>query len=170
METKTIRETVRETIESYPDKYLKGLISQRSFVAIGTDGELFEIDNDRFVGIDDADADDMRVEILDFLDDFKYGFFDDEFGDSLMAEIVNNDVLWAWGADPVLLESYDEKMCLLEYVSHYGCIKMTKADTNEDDWVHAICVLDLDSHFNGFIYKTNRWNSENMIFCILKHE
>lgn len=162
---KTLREIAKETIENYTDEYLNSLISSGNFIGIDPDGYMREIDYYIFPD-GEGDADDMREALNDFLDSLEEGFFNDEDGDSLMADIVNNDVLWEWGADATLLESYSQKMQLLQYISNYGVIGSTKTDTNEYDWDIMTCRLDLNRRFDGTIYRTCKWNSENMTFCI----
>ena len=83
-----------------------------------------------------------------------------------MADIVNNDVLWEWGADPTLLESYDQKIVLLKYVKDYGVTEHTKDGMDEYDWDTMTRRLDFNRRFNGTIYATCAWNSENMTFCL----
>lgn len=162
----TIRQKVRETIKNYTDEYLEQLILNGEFIGIDTDGEISEISYERFLRDDDADADDMREAMLDFLDWLEEGFFDDEPGESLMADIVKNDVLYEWGADPGLLESYADKMSLMEYVKDYGVTEITKDMTDAYEWDTATRRLDLNRRCNGTIYQTNKWNSENPTFCI----
>lgn len=162
----TIRETVRETIKNYTDEYLEQMINDRKFIGFETDGEIRKIDYDRFAGEYDANADDMREAMIDILDWFEDGFFDDEDGDALMAEIVNNDVIWEWGADATLLENYDQKIVLLEYVKDYGVTEHTKDNMDEYEWESMTRRLDLNRRFDGKIYSTCKWNSENMTFCL----
>lgn len=161
----TIRETVRETIENYTEEYLNELLRKVEFISIYPDGDIYEIDYDIFP--DDAgDADGMREAMTDFLDGLEEGFFDDEDGCSLMAEIVNNDIIWEWGADATLLENDEQKIVLLEYVRDYGVTEHTKDNMDEYDWDTLTRRLDLNRRFNGKIYSTCKWNSENMTFCL----
>lgn len=161
----TTREQIRETIENYTEEYLNELASRNNFIGIWPDGDINEIDYD-ISASDECDADDMREAMTDFLDGLEEGFFDDEDGDSLMAEIVENDVCWEMGADATLLESYEQKMSLLEYVRDYGVTENTKDNMDEYDWDIATRRLDLNRRFNGKIYSTCKWNSENMTFCL----
>ena len=157
----TIRKKIRETIDNYSEEYLEQLNSEGNFIGIYPNGEIREISYEK----SQTDADDMREAMTDFLDSLEEGFFDDEEGDSLMAKIVKNDVIWEWGADAALLESYEQKMKLLEYVN-YGVTEYTKETTDEYEWEIMTARLDLNCRFNGKIYSTCLYNSENMTFCL----
>lgn len=86
--------------------------------------------------------------------------------DALVQTIKEFDVLCEWGADPTILECEEDKESLLEYVTDYGVKAITKEDVDEYEWVVITSRLDLSSAFSGIIYKTNKWNSENMSFCL----
>lgn len=160
---KTLRDKTEETIANYSNEELKNMLNNQQFIAIYPDGSIEKIEYGYSC---DTDPEDIREKMADFLDNLELGFFDDEPGSSILADIINNDVIWQWGADATLLESYNEKIPLIESIAEHGYSENTKEDMDNYDWDIMTDRLDLNRRFQGKIYSSGGYNQESMTFCI----
>lgn len=160
---KTLREKTEEIIANYTEEELQKMLSNQLFISIHPDGSTGKIEYGYSC---DIDPEDIRGQMSDLLDNLEFGFFDDEPEYSIMADIINNDVLWEWGADATLLESYNEKIPLIYSIANYGYSENTKEDMSDDDWDIMTDRLDLNRRFQGKIYSSGGYNQESMTFCL----
>ena len=160
---KTLRNKIEEIIANYTEEELQNMLNNQLFIAIYPDGSTEKI---KYGYSCDTDPEDIREQMSDFLDNLEFGFFDDEPEYSIMADIINEDVIWQWGADATLLESYTEKICIIESIAEYGYSENTKEDMSDYDWDIMTDRLDLNRRFSGKIYSSGGYNQESMTFCI----
>lgn len=160
---KTLRNKIEEIIANYTEEELQKMLSNQLFIAIYPDGSTEKIEYGYSC---DTDPEDIREQMSDFLDNLEFGFFDDEPESSIMADIINNDVIWQWGADATLLESYTEKIPLIESIAEHGYSENTKEDMSDYDWDIMTDRLDLNRRFSGKIYSSGGYNQESMTFCL----